>query len=142
MDNYKITKKETVSIHVPKGITLDRFKFSPHIQVFRGKHGENNKNISLMVIYEILCVFEDTKKEPRKFASTEQEFTITKDDDKILPYRGEIVFECVKITEIEFEALLRKHNTLQQLRTVGMKRLTFESWAKGNPNNGNCSLLN
>jgi hypothetical protein len=142
MSSYKISKIDPVSIHVPKKITLEEFKFSPHIQVFRGKPGETNRKISLMIVYEILCVFEDKRKEPRRFASTEQEFIVTKNDDEILPYRGEIVFECLKITEGEFESLLRKHNTLQQLRSIGMKKITFESWAKGNPNNGNSSLLN
>ena len=142
MSNYSISKKDPVSVHVAKNTTLDGFKFRPHIQVFRGKDGDTNKIVSVKVIYEILCLFVDKTKEPRRFASTEQEFVVTKDDDEVLAYRGAIIFECVKITGAAFETLLRKHNTLQQLRTVGMNRLTFESWAKGDPNNGNSSLLN
>jgi hypothetical protein len=142
MENYNVSQKDPVNIHVPKNAVLERFKFYPHVQVFKKLPGETNRSVTVKVVYEILCIFEDPKKERRRFACTTQEFVITKDNDDEIEYRGEIIFNCLQIAEKSFEDLLRKHNTLQPLRAAGMKKITFESWAKGDRNSGNNSLLN
>lgn len=137
MGEYNIYKKDPVSVHVPKNITLEKFKIRPEIKVFRGKPGENNRSITILIIYRIICVFQDGVTPPRRFASTEQEFVITKDDDETLHYNGKIVYECLQITERNLEEVMRKHNTLQSFRSFGMKRITFESWEKGHQGSGN-----
>lgn len=133
---YQILPTTPTFTHVENSDELIDFKFKAKITSEITYPFGNSKIIAIVKInYSLNCNFVDAKKEPVIFASAENVYSITKNDEKELEQKSETVFNCAKMLEDSFEEYLKDKGIIT-LVGIGIKPITYELWVGYNPENG------
>ncbi|MFI5187599.1 MAG: hypothetical protein ACHQF0_12790 [Chitinophagales bacterium] len=125
---HKITNGKPKFSYPARNKYYEKFFFRPLVRTAIRYDNEDKTLLSISVIYSFSCVFQDKKKGIEPFASGQNIFSVTKDDNLQIPANHRIVFDCVKILENDFKHYLATRTPPIPLIGTLVKPATFESW--------------